>query len=61
MEMDFQMLDIGEVFDYLCPEFTPGRQFMDLLSEWVKFNDKSLGIKSEDYTDMLDKAVNQAC
>jgi hypothetical protein len=33
MEMNLQMIDVGEIFDPLCLELAPGRQFMDLLRE----------------------------
>jgi hypothetical protein len=61
MEVNSKMLDIGEVFEPLCPELAPGKQFMDRYSERVTFFEKPWGMKPEDWTDTLDEAVNRAC
>jgi hypothetical protein len=60
MEVNSKMLDVGEVFEPLYPELAPGRQFMDCFSEQVIFFEKPWGIKPEDWTDTLDKAIDQA-
>jgi hypothetical protein len=60
MEVNSKMLDVGEVFEPLCPELAPGKQFMDCFSEWVTFFEKPRGMKPEDWTDTLDKAVDRA-
>jgi ribonuclease HI len=54
------MLDVGEVFEPLCPELAPGKRFMDHFSEWVTFFEKPQGMKPEDWTDTLDEAVDRA-
>jgi hypothetical protein len=61
MEVNSKMLDVGEVFEPLCPELAPGKQFMDCFSEWVTFFEKPWGMKPEDWMDTLDKAVDRAC
>jgi hypothetical protein len=61
MEVNSKMLDVGEVFKPLCPELTPGKQFMDRFLEQVTFFEKPWGMKPEDWTDTLDEAVDQAC
>jgi hypothetical protein len=61
MEVNFKILDVGEVFEPLCPELAPGKQFLDCFSEHVTFFKKPWGMKLEDWTDTLDEAVNQAC
>jgi hypothetical protein len=61
MEVNSKMLDVGEVFEPLCPELAPGKCFMDRLSEWVTFFEKPRGMKPEDWTDTLDEAVDRAC
>jgi hypothetical protein len=48
MEVNFKMLDVGEVFEPLCPELVPGKQFMDRFSECVTFFKKPQGMKPED-------------
>jgi hypothetical protein len=60
MEVNSKILDVGEVFEPLCPELAPGRQFMDCFSEWVTFFEKPQRMKPEDWTDTLDEAVNWA-
>jgi hypothetical protein len=60
MEVNSRMLDVGEVFEPLCPELVPGKQFMDCFSEQVTFFEKPRGIKPEDWTDTLDEAVDWA-
>jgi hypothetical protein len=60
MEVNSKMLDIREVFEPLCPELAPGKCFMDHFSEWVTFFEKPRGMKPEDWTDTLDKAVDRA-
>jgi hypothetical protein len=37
MEVNSKMLDVGEVFEPLCPELAPGKQFMDHFSECITF------------------------
>jgi hypothetical protein len=61
MEVNSKMLDMGEVFEPLYPELAPGKHFMDRFSEQVTFFEKPRGMKPEDWTDTLDKAVNRAC
>jgi hypothetical protein len=61
MEVNSKMMDVGEVFEPLCPELVPGKRFMDRFSEWVTFFEKPWGMKPEDWTDTLDEAVDQAC
>jgi hypothetical protein len=61
MEVNSKMLDVGEVFEPLCPELAPGKQFMDRFSECITFFEKPWGMKPKDWTDTLDKAVDQAC
>jgi hypothetical protein len=61
MEVNSKMLDVGEVFEPLCPELALGKQFLDYFSEWVIFFKKPQGIKPEDWTDTLNKAVDRAC
>jgi hypothetical protein len=61
MEVNSKMMDVGEVFEPLCPELAPGKQFMDRFSEWITFFKKPRGMKLEDWTDTLDKAVDWAC
>jgi hypothetical protein len=61
MEVNSKMLDIGEVFEPLCPELAPGKRFMDRFSEWVTFFEKPRGMKPEDWMDTLDEAVDRAC
>jgi hypothetical protein len=60
MEVNSKMLDVGEVFEPLCPELAPGKQCMDHFSEQVTFFEKPQGIKPEDWTDTLDEAVDRA-
>jgi hypothetical protein len=60
MEINSQMMDVGKIFDPLCPELAPSRQFMDLLSEWVKFNNNPRNMKPVDFVDTLDEAIDQA-
>jgi hypothetical protein len=60
MEVNSKMLDVGEVFEPLCPELAPGKRFMDHFSEQITFYKKPQGMKPEDWTDTLDKAVNRA-
>jgi hypothetical protein len=48
MEVDSKMLDVGEVFEPLCPELAPGKQFMDCFLKWVTFFEKPWGMKPED-------------
>jgi hypothetical protein len=40
MEVNSKMLDVGEVFEPLCPELAPGKRFMDRFSEQVMFFEK---------------------
>jgi ribonuclease HI len=61
MEVNSKMLDVGEVFEPLCPELAPGKRFMDRFSEWVTFYKKPWGMKPENWTDTLDEAVDRAC
>jgi hypothetical protein len=61
MEVNSKMLDVGEVFEPLCPELAPGRRFMDHFLERVTFFEKPRGMKPEDWTDTLDEAVDRAC
>jgi hypothetical protein len=61
MEVNSKMLDMGEVFEPLCPKLVPGKQFMDRFSERVTFFEKPQEMKPEDWTDTLDKAVDRAC
>jgi hypothetical protein len=60
IEVNSKMLDIGEIFEPLCPELAPGKQFMDRFSERVTFFEKPQGMKPEDWTDTLDEAVDWA-
>jgi hypothetical protein len=60
MEVNSKMLDVGEVFEPLCPELVPGKRFMDWFSERVMFFEKPWGMKPEDWMDTLDEAVDQA-
>jgi hypothetical protein len=60
LEVNSKMLDVGEVFEPLCPELAPGKQFMDHFSEQVTFFEKPWGMKPEDWTDTLDEAVDRA-
>jgi hypothetical protein len=60
MEVNSKMLDMGEVFEPLCPELAPGKQFMDRFLERVTFFEKPQGMKPEDWTDTLDEAVDRA-
>jgi hypothetical protein len=60
MEVNSKMLDVGEVFEPLCPELAPGRQFLDRFSECVTFFGKPWGMKPEDWTDTLNEAVDRA-
>jgi hypothetical protein len=48
MEVNSKMLDVGEVFEPLCPELAPGKRFMDRFSERVTFFEKPRGMKPED-------------
>jgi hypothetical protein len=61
MEVNFKMLNMGEVFKPLCPELAPGKCFMDHFSEQVTFFKKPWGMKPEDWMDTLDKVVDKAC
>jgi hypothetical protein len=61
MEVKSKMLDVGELFEPLCPELAPGKQFMDRFSERVTFFEKPWGMKPEDWIDTLDEAVDRAC
>jgi hypothetical protein len=61
MEVNSKMLDVGEVFEPLCPELASGRQFMDHFSERATFFEKPWGMKPEDWMDTLDKAIDRAC
>jgi hypothetical protein len=61
MEVNSKMLDVGELFEPLCPELAPGKRFMDRFSEWVTFFEKPRGMEPEDWIDTLDEAVNRAC
>jgi hypothetical protein len=60
MEVNSKMLDMGEVFEPLCPKLAPGKQFMDRFSEWVTFFEKPWGMKPEDWMDTLDEAIDRA-
>jgi hypothetical protein len=60
VEVNSKMLDVGEVFEPLCPELAPGKRFMDHFSEWITFFEKPQEMKPEDWTDTLDKAVDRA-
>jgi hypothetical protein len=60
MKVNSKMLDMGEVFEPLCPELAPGKRFMDCFSEWVTFFEKPWGMKPEDWTDTLDEAIDRA-
>jgi hypothetical protein len=60
MEVNSKMLDVGELFEPLCSELAPSKQFMDRFSEWVTFFEKPQGMKPEDWTDTLDEAVDRA-
>jgi hypothetical protein len=61
IKVNSRMLDVGEVFEPLCPELVPGKQFMDRFLERVTFYEKPQGIKPEDWTDTLNKAIDRAC
>jgi hypothetical protein len=61
MEVNSKMLDMGEVFEPLCPELAPGRQFLDYFSEHITFFKKPQGMKPENWMDTLDEAIDQAC
>jgi hypothetical protein len=60
MEVNSKMLDMGEVFEPLCPELAPGKCFLDHFSERVTFFEKPWGMKPEDWTDTLDEAMDRA-
>jgi hypothetical protein len=61
IEVNSKMLDVGELFEPLCSELAPGKRFMDHFLERVTFFEKPWGMKPEDWTDTLDKAVDRAC
>jgi hypothetical protein len=61
MEVNSKILDMGEVFKLLCPELALGKCFLDCFLEHVTFFKKPQGMKSEDWMDTLDKAMDQAC
>jgi hypothetical protein len=48
MEVNSKMMDVGEVFEPLCPKLAPGKQFLDHFLEWVTFFKKPWGMKPED-------------
>jgi hypothetical protein len=52
------LLDVGEVFKPLCPKLAPGKQLRDCFLEQVTFYKKPWGMKLEDWTDTLDKAID---
>jgi hypothetical protein len=60
MEVNSKILDVGEVFEPLCPELVLGKCFLDHFSEHITFFKKPQGMKPEDWTDTLDKAVDRA-
>jgi hypothetical protein len=60
MEVNSKMLDVGEVFEPLCPKLAPGKWFMDQFSEQVTFFEKPRRIKPKDWTNTLDEAVDKA-
>jgi hypothetical protein len=60
MKVNSKMLDMGEVFELLCPELAPSKHFLDCFSEQVIFFKKPWGMKPEDLTDTLDKAIDWA-
>jgi hypothetical protein len=60
MEVNSKMLDVGEVFEPLCTELAPGKQFMDRFSERVTFFKKPWWMKPEDWMDTLDEVVDRA-
>jgi hypothetical protein len=48
MKVNSKMLDVGELFESLCPELAPGKRFMDCFSEQVTFFEKLQRMKPED-------------
>jgi hypothetical protein len=61
MEVNSKMLDVGEVFEPLCPELVPGKQFLNRFLEQVTFFEKPRGMKPKDWTNTLNKAIDWAC
>jgi hypothetical protein len=60
MEVNSKILDMGEVFEPLCPELVPGKRFMDHFLEQITFFENPWGMKPEDWTDTLDEAIDRA-
>jgi hypothetical protein len=60
MEVNSRMLDVGKVFEPLCPELAPGKRFIDRFAERITFFEKPQGMKPEDWTDTLDEAIDRA-
>jgi hypothetical protein len=58
VEVNSKMLDVGEVFEPLCPELALGKCFLDHFLEYIIFFEKPWGMKPEDWTDTLDEAID---